>query len=157
MLAADRAKQIKTSAIINESPTDKLIRELREENQRLMELLKQGGGAAAAAQIGQTASAGEPDGECTHSLQRQFESDSRFTWKHQALWVQQKLVSSTWVNRSHGYRRHCSSDTRINSYLTGAGKYRLHSMASLVTILVHSSAMSKLQKELCPSLRQLSG
>ncbi|XP_076461788.1 kinesin-like protein KIF28 [Babylonia areolata] len=60
---ADRAKQIKTSAIVNESPTDKLIRELREENQRLMELLKQGGGAAAAAMIGQTASAGEPDGE----------------------------------------------------------------------------------------------
>ncbi|KAL8576237.1 hypothetical protein ACOMHN_006160 [Nucella lapillus] len=60
---ADRAKQIKTTAIVNESPTDKLIRELREENQRLMELLKQGGGAAAAAMIGQTASAGEPDAE----------------------------------------------------------------------------------------------
>ena len=40
---ADRAKAIKTTATINESPTDKLIRELREENQRLMEMLKSGG------------------------------------------------------------------------------------------------------------------
>ena len=43
-LAADRAKAIKTKAVINESPTDKLIRELREENARLMEQLKKGGG-----------------------------------------------------------------------------------------------------------------
>uniref|UniRef100_A0A8W8LYM8 Kinesin-like protein n=1 Tax=Magallana gigas TaxID=29159 RepID=A0A8W8LYM8_MAGGI len=40
---ADRAKAIKTTATVNESPTDKLIRELREENARLMELLKSGG------------------------------------------------------------------------------------------------------------------
>lgn len=41
-LLADRAKAIKTSAVINESPTDKLIRELREENAKLMEMLKKG-------------------------------------------------------------------------------------------------------------------
>ena len=156
MLAADRAKQIKTSAIINESPTDKLIRELREENQRLMELLKQGGGAAAAAQIGQTASAGEPDGECTFITET--------VWIRQQVYMETSgAVGATKTcqfhvgQRSHGYRRHCSSDSPINSFLTAAGKYRLNSMASLVTILVHSSAMSKLQKELCPSLRQLSG
>lgn len=32
---ADRAKTIKTRAVVNESPTEKLIRELREEIQRL--------------------------------------------------------------------------------------------------------------------------
>eukprot|EP00051_Salpingoeca_urceolata_P018835 m.267969 g.267969 ORF g.267969 m.267969 type:complete len:1177 (+) comp19290_c0_seq13:198-3728(+) len=32
---ADRAKKIKTKAVINENPTDKLIRELKEENARL--------------------------------------------------------------------------------------------------------------------------
>ena len=37
---ADRAKSIKTRATVNESATDKLIRELREENARLMEMLK---------------------------------------------------------------------------------------------------------------------
>lgn len=32
---ADRAKQIKTKAIVNEDPTEKMIRELQEENKRL--------------------------------------------------------------------------------------------------------------------------
>jgi kinesin family member 1 len=32
---ADRAKQIKTKAVVNENPIDKLIRELKEENDRL--------------------------------------------------------------------------------------------------------------------------
>ncbi|CAH1788618.1 unnamed protein product [Owenia fusiformis] len=45
---ANRAKAIKTKAVVNESPTDKLIRELREENAKLMEMLKQGGGGDAA-------------------------------------------------------------------------------------------------------------
>lgn len=40
--AADRAKSIRTRATINESPTDKLIRELREENARLLELIEKG-------------------------------------------------------------------------------------------------------------------
>lgn len=39
-LTADRAKQIKTSAKVNEDPTEKLIRELKEENDKLMEMLK---------------------------------------------------------------------------------------------------------------------
>ncbi|XP_076437363.1 kinesin-like protein KIF28 [Babylonia areolata] len=36
---ADRAKQIKTKATINEDPTEKLIRELQEENERLKAML----------------------------------------------------------------------------------------------------------------------
>ncbi len=44
MFVADRAKALKTKAIVNESPTEKLIRELREENARLMEEMKKGGG-----------------------------------------------------------------------------------------------------------------
>ena len=36
---ADRVKRIKTVAEVNESPTEKLIRELREENQKLMKML----------------------------------------------------------------------------------------------------------------------
>ncbi|EGD78680.1 kinesin-Like protein [Salpingoeca rosetta] len=40
---ADRAKQIRNKAVVNESPTDKLIRELREENARLMAVLSEGG------------------------------------------------------------------------------------------------------------------
>jgi hypothetical protein len=40
---ADRAKQIKTSAKVNESATDKLIRELQEENERLKKMMQSGG------------------------------------------------------------------------------------------------------------------
>lgn len=43
-LAANRAKSIKTKAIVNESPTEKLIRELKEENARLMKQLEGKGG-----------------------------------------------------------------------------------------------------------------
>ncbi|KAL5010885.1 hypothetical protein ScPMuIL_013190 [Solemya velum] len=39
---ADRAKQIKTSAKVNEDPTEKLIRELQEENEKLKEMLQSG-------------------------------------------------------------------------------------------------------------------
>lgn len=39
-MSADRAKQIKTTAKVNEDPTEKLIRELKEENDKLMEMLK---------------------------------------------------------------------------------------------------------------------
>lgn len=39
---ADRAKQIKTVAIVNEDPTEKLIRELRSENERLKKMLEKG-------------------------------------------------------------------------------------------------------------------
>ena len=42
MRYADRAKAIKTTATVNESPTDKLIRELREE----IEALRNGGAVA---------------------------------------------------------------------------------------------------------------
>ena len=37
---ADRVKKIKNHAVVNESPTDRLIRELKEENQRLMNQLQ---------------------------------------------------------------------------------------------------------------------
>ena len=40
--SADRAKSIKTQATVNESPTDKLIRELREENAKLLDMIKKG-------------------------------------------------------------------------------------------------------------------
>ena len=40
---ADRAKQIKNSAIVNESEQDKLIRELKAENERLRKELANSG------------------------------------------------------------------------------------------------------------------
>ena len=46
---ADRAKQIKTTAVVNESATDKLIRELKEENDKLKKMMVGGGGVGLAA------------------------------------------------------------------------------------------------------------
>ena len=40
---ADRAKKIKNKAVVNENPVEKLIRELREENERLKKSLGTGG------------------------------------------------------------------------------------------------------------------
>jgi len=40
---ADRAKQIKCKAVVNEDPTEKLIKSLQDENAKLKELLKSGG------------------------------------------------------------------------------------------------------------------
>ena len=40
---ADRAKKIKNKAVVNENPMDKLIRELREENDKLKKFLEGGG------------------------------------------------------------------------------------------------------------------
>lgn len=39
---ADRAKHIKVHATINESSTDKLIRQLKEENERLTKAMERG-------------------------------------------------------------------------------------------------------------------
>ena len=43
---ADRAKQIKNKAVVNEDPQDKLIRELKAENERLKKELEAAGGPA---------------------------------------------------------------------------------------------------------------
>jgi len=43
---ADRAKQIKNQAIVNENPQDKMIRELKEENEKLKKQLAAAGGPA---------------------------------------------------------------------------------------------------------------
>jgi hypothetical protein len=40
---ADRAKKIKNKPVVNESPQDKIIRELQEENKRLKEEMMKGG------------------------------------------------------------------------------------------------------------------
>ncbi|CAD7975040.1 unnamed protein product [Amoebophrya sp. A120] len=41
---ADRAKKIKNQSVVNEDPQDKIIRQLREENAKLREMVEQGGG-----------------------------------------------------------------------------------------------------------------
>jgi hypothetical protein len=55
---ADRAKQIKNKAVVNENPSDKLIRDLKAENEKLKAQL---GSGSASAGTAQPSSSGDPD------------------------------------------------------------------------------------------------
>ena len=55
---ADRAKQIKNKAVVNENPADKLIRDLKAENEKLKAQL---GSGSASAGTGQPISSGDSD------------------------------------------------------------------------------------------------
>ena len=68
---ADRAKNIKNKAVVNENPVDKLIRELKEENERLKKSL-QGGGLPLAVE-----GAGTMSPEEIAEMRRQMEEDIR--------------------------------------------------------------------------------
>jgi len=57
---ADRAKQIKCKAVVNEDPNEKMIRGLKEEIEALRKALAAGGGAAGAAGGGGGGGPGEP-------------------------------------------------------------------------------------------------
>jgi hypothetical protein len=86
---ADRAKQIKTKAVVNESPTEKLIRELREENARLMEMMKGGAvptnmpalpgqsGAPAAVSEDAQAKIDKAEAEAAAKLKQQLEQNAK--------------------------------------------------------------------------------
>ena len=60
---ADRAKKIKNKAVVNENPMDKLIRELREENEKLKKFLD--GGGATIQDVGGRGTAMSAEGRCS--------------------------------------------------------------------------------------------
>lgn len=72
---ADRAKQIKNSASVNEDPTEKLIRELQEENEKLKAMLASGNLEMVA---------GEEDDDLTDEGNRQmyFHCVNCILWNH---------------------------------------------------------------------------
>lgn len=72
---ADRAKQIKNSASVNEDPTEKLIRELQEENEKLKAMLASGNLEMVA---------GEEDDDLTDegNLQMYFHCVNCILWNH---------------------------------------------------------------------------
>ena len=58
MRYADRAKQIKTKAVVNEDPTEKLIADLKAENAKLKKLLESGGKLPASETVSKSDGAG---------------------------------------------------------------------------------------------------
>ncbi|VDL84015.1 unnamed protein product [Nippostrongylus brasiliensis] len=73
---ADRAKAIKTNAVVNENQTERMLRELREENERLQKQLKGGGGG---------------DNEEIESLRRQLEQNQKEMAELEKTW-QEKIA-----------------------------------------------------------------
>ncbi|KAL8275154.1 hypothetical protein Esti_000904 [Eimeria stiedai] len=64
---ADRVKQIKNDAVVNENPLEKLIRELREENERLKK--------AMGSVLPHAGAGGRPDCAAVEELKRQYEEE----------------------------------------------------------------------------------
>ena len=88
---ADRVKRIKTVAQVNESPTEKLIRELREENAKLMKMLG-GQGVPAVDLTGQSTNiSGEISEEEKEKMRREIEDEL----KAQMLQNQKELDDSS--------------------------------------------------------------
>ncbi|XP_006817088.1 kinesin-related protein 1-like, partial [Saccoglossus kowalevskii] len=90
---ADRAKSIKTKAIVNESPADKLIRELKEENLRLLQELKSGG-TLTSQNVG---SSDEGLEEMKKALQEQIERNKSEMLDMEKSW-QQRLAETEAAN-----------------------------------------------------------
>ena len=73
---ADRAKQIKVVVEVQENPTDKLIRELKAENEKLKKMLAEAGGdftaLSAAAEAGTLSEAPPPNTLTEDDLQKEI-------------------------------------------------------------------------------------
>jgi hypothetical protein len=68
---ADAAKKIKNKAVINEDPQDKLIRELKAENDKLKAALSAGGGS-----LENMGGGGDPEAEAKlKAMQEQMEAN----------------------------------------------------------------------------------
>jgi len=85
---ADRAKKIKNKPVINESPQDKIIRELQEENKRLKEEMMKGGGG-----IGLGGGSDPEAAEKLRKAQEEMERNQRQLEEMEKSW-EQKLAEA---------------------------------------------------------------
>lgn len=78
---ADRAKKIKNKAVVNENPMDKLIRELREENEKLKKAMQSGDLSTLMAQTGDEGGGGGGGGAVSEeekiAMRKQMEEEIR--------------------------------------------------------------------------------
>jgi hypothetical protein len=85
---ADRAKQIKNKAIVNEDPQDKLIRELKAENEKLKSQLAAAGGPAQ-----EIVKDNEEDKKAMAAMEEQLAANKRMMEEMEKSW-EQKLEES---------------------------------------------------------------
>lgn len=100
---ADRAKQIKNKAVVNENPQDKLIRELKEENERLRALL--GDGGANPAEPGAPGAAmTEEDRQRLEDLQAELQANQKAMDDMEKSW-EQKLADARALEEAEEKKR----------------------------------------------------
>ena len=104
---ADRAKKIKNKATVNENPMDKLIRELREENEKLKKMLSGGPmeieGAAGMTEEEKAEARKQMEQEVRDQLMANMESNAFTDFdaaRAQALAEDQQLQSTSQVSRA---------------------------------------------------------
>eukprot|EP00039_Didymoeca_costata_P024122 m.9333 g.9333 ORF g.9333 m.9333 type:complete len:1041 (-) comp4048_c0_seq2:54-3176(-) len=107
---ADRAKQIKTKAVVNESPTDKLIRELREENARLQAML--GGGAVPAPSTG-TVSADPAEVKRLEEAHRKAQEEMERQLKQNQ--EEMEMMQQSWEERLKAAEKRKAEEDRMQS------------------------------------------
>uniref|UniRef100_H2ZMC6 Kinesin-like protein n=1 Tax=Ciona savignyi TaxID=51511 RepID=H2ZMC6_CIOSA len=90
---ADRAKKIKNKAVVNENPIDKLIRELREENERLKK--------AASGQLPEQSQAGMSPEEIRAQLLENQAQMENFDWDAKLAEVTNQIEDAQ-LSKAHG-------------------------------------------------------
>ncbi|XP_041350719.1 kinesin-like protein KIF28P [Gigantopelta aegis] len=127
---ADRAKKIQNKAVINESPTERLIRELKEENARLLKMIQGSQGIKSLA-----------EGEDRELAERMLEENKKRMLEMEKTWEQRlEEARMEWEkefrnssNRQHDWD-HLPYILNVNedSQLTGVIKHCIHKGQSLI-------------------------
>ncbi|VDK55560.1 unnamed protein product [Cylicostephanus goldi] len=117
---ADRAKSIKTNAVVNENQTERVMRELREENERLQKQLKAGGGAG-----------GGGDSEEIESLRRQLEQNQKEMAELEKTW-QEKVAEEAAKHNASAERLAIMKQKQETPHL-----WNLNEDPALTDVIVH--------------------
>ncbi|EPB76030.1 kinesin motor domain protein [Ancylostoma ceylanicum] len=113
---ADRAKAIKTNAVVNENQTERIMRELREENERLQQQLKGGGGGS---------------NEEVESLRRQLEQNQKEMAELEKTW-QEKIAEEAAKNNASAERMAIMKQRQEVPHL-----WNLNEDPALTDVIVH--------------------
>ncbi|PAV57014.1 hypothetical protein WR25_26093 [Diploscapter pachys] len=114
---ADRAKAIKTNAVVNENQTERMIRELKEENERLQKMIKGGGKSGTDEEL--------------ENLRRQLEENQREMANLEKTW-QQKVAEEASKHNMGGDRAEIERRKKNEPYL-----WNLNEDAALSGLIVH--------------------
>ncbi|XP_013407574.1 kinesin-like protein KIF28P [Lingula anatina] len=127
---ADRAKAIKTTATVNESPTDRLIRELREENERLKKLMESGG--IMPAMEGDGGTSDEEKEEMQRQMKELMERNQAEVAAMQASWEEKLQKEREQNEKALAEQKQKEEEKKVTPYF-----WNLNEDPSLSGMLIH--------------------